>query len=772
MGLLHHVLHTGARPIGVSEFMDAVRAICPPRFPQARGTLHRRVAIAVSGGVDSMALAFLCSGIRRINPDFMFADNPVSGFRGIVVDHGLRPGSREEGLAVCNVLQDMGFFAELATLNWTRALADTNYAHPKDLPNFESVARTLRYRRIGWICAYRRIATLLLAHHEDDQYETVFMRLMQGHGSRGLRGMRKANAIPECGGVFGADWSGFVDDQNRKGAYYNTRPSRKQRRHMQRELRSSFHDLMAKEGIDESAATEDFDVDLEEFYKDSQAGSFQPDPIEIEDGGVTAYRPLLEFSKDRLIATCLENKVPWWEDATNKDQTITMRNAVRHMYKGYSLPKALQKPAILELSNRCERRVQSQEAEANRLLAQTTIHGFEPLSGTVTVQFPKYESHLARRDARSRLRREARFSKRREVAAIVIRKILTLVSPDSHPPLLTTLENFVSRLFPSLAGPSESATISPPKAFTVAGVHLVPIQSAPNPNPTSSSGYYPESTCPSASDTATGQQLTWYLSRAPYPSQTSIPLPRVRTPYWATRRTRKGVWRMSPRMRWALWDGRYWLHVEHRLPYRLVVQPFLREHAKPFREQLEPEDRKRLAAWLKRYAPGKVRYTLPGIYLEEKLDLNDVRPRKDYPYPLGAGEGAGGVAGVGGDGDVNTSGLEEDGNWNRGEKNQQDRTPEEGPDPASLHPKVLDVSKMQLLALPTLGIDVPRLEEWLSYEIRYRRMDRETLSTAGTFNRGSFAASRAAKRSGVMRGARSTGRGRARLFRSRRNTRE
>ncbi|OTA88088.1 hypothetical protein M434DRAFT_399161 [Hypoxylon sp. CO27-5] len=691
MRMLPHVIHTAARPIGLSEFMDAIRATCKPRFPCARGTNHRRVGLAVSGGVDSMALAFLCSQIRTRDPSFKIADNPVSGFRALVIDHGVRQGSEAEGLAVCEALNSMGVAAELHTLNWSKVLR--NYSHPKDLPNFESVARTLRYRKLGSIFTIRSVVSLLLAHHEDDQYETVLMRLLQGHGSRGLCGMRKAHDIPECEGMFGADGSGYVDDQTRRHPFYKMTPSSRERKHIRRELRSAVNRLMSEAELNDSA-TELNDTDLDDFYQSQRVMSFDPSTLDTEDGGIMVYRPLLEFSKDRLIATCLENNVPWWEDATNKDPTLTMRNAVRHMYKGYPLPKALQKPSILALSKRCEQRVQAQEAEANRLLSQTIIHDFEPVAGTATVQFPIFKPRLERRDSGSPLRRQARLLKQRQIAAILLRKILALVTPDSHPPLLTTIENHVARLFPSLALPEEAATVSPPKAFSISGVFLVPIVSRPRNL----------SAWGKTTDEQQKQQLSWYLSRTPYPS--TLPIPRVRTPYWAVERNRKNEWRRSPRMSWVLWDGRYWIHIEHRLPYRLIVQPFLQDHAKPFRELLSPDDRNRLAALLKRYAPGKVRYTLPAIYIEEHLDLDNAVPRPNYPNPLymnGNGE-------------------------------------------TSSHPKVPDSSKMKLVALPTLDVQIPGLDKWLSYEIRYRKVDRDTLQTAGTFHRGSFVAPRALRR--------------------------
>ncbi len=49
---------------------------------------------------------------------------------------------------------------------------------------------------------------------------------------------------------------------------------------------------------------------------------------------------------------------------------------------------------------------------------------------------------------------------------------------------------------------------------------------------------------------------------------------------------------------------------------------------------------------------------------------------------------------------------------------------------------------MKLIALPSLNIQIPHLERWLEFEIRYRRIDRATLETAGSFHRTPFVPSR------------------------------
>ena len=43
MSSVSRVLHRVAKPIAVEEFLDAVRAACPPDYPTARATGHRQV---------------------------------------------------------------------------------------------------------------------------------------------------------------------------------------------------------------------------------------------------------------------------------------------------------------------------------------------------------------------------------------------------------------------------------------------------------------------------------------------------------------------------------------------------------------------------------------------------------------------------------------------------------------------------------------------------------------------------------------------------------
>ena len=655
-----------------------------------------------------MALIYLCAQLRKYDLYFQLADNPVSNFRAIIIDHRLREGSGKEAHAVADAVRKMGLPGDAWPIHWPKpGGVRGRWEHPKDLPNVESVARRLRYRKLAELCNYRASVSLLMAHHEDDQYETVLMRLLQGHGPRGLRGIKAAVDIPECEGLHGADRSGYVDDQKKSRPFYNRSLAKRGFTGLRRELASSIDPQMLEEELRETIVDGTDVGDFEELYQTEQTVSLDLSGIEVEDGGIMVYRPLLEFSKDRLIATCEANGIPWWEDSTNMDQTLTIRNAVRHMCKNHTLPVALQKPSILALSRRCAQETRAREAEADRLLAQTIIHSVEPKIGSVSVQFPDYSLSRFPRDKSHPVRRRARILRQREIAGVLIRRIIEIVTPQQQTIPLANLQNVISWLFPALSDPPKKQNMAePPKAFGIAGVHFVPID--------------PESPSPSLSNQGipsrkADEPLVWYFSRTPYPS--NQPVPRYRAPYWSAmfsfRGFNKDHCKWSQWMQWALWDGRFWIRLRHRLPYRVILHPFELSHAKTFRESLAPEDRARLGALLKRYAPGKTRYTLPALYLEEDLDLLNVKPRRYYPispavlhmcYPTRARKGL--------------------------------------TDPTSDHPTTLDVSKLKLIALPSLEVQIPHLDDWLQYEIRYRRVDRSTLETASSTNYSSFVSSR------------------------------
>ena len=134
------------------------------------GEIPERIGAAVSGGPDSLALLLLaCAAF----PDRVEA---------ATVDHGLRPESAAEARFVADLCARLG--VPHATLRPDSPIEG----------NLQSGARRARYALLeGW----RRelgLSWVLTGHHEDDQAETLLMRLNRGAGVGGLAGVREANA--------------------------------------------------------------------------------------------------------------------------------------------------------------------------------------------------------------------------------------------------------------------------------------------------------------------------------------------------------------------------------------------------------------------------------------------------------------------------------------------------------------------------------------------------------------------------------------------------
>lgn len=142
-----------------------------------------------------MALAYLTHKFLDEERRLYGAKNTLQ-IHAFVIDHGVRPGSLAEAAAVAEILKGYGFSTNVLPLPW----------EPGELSagGFETRARAARYRTLAKACVQNRVFKLLLAHHADDQAETVMMRLISRSRFDGLAGMKAVAGIPECHGLYGA----------------------------------------------------------------------------------------------------------------------------------------------------------------------------------------------------------------------------------------------------------------------------------------------------------------------------------------------------------------------------------------------------------------------------------------------------------------------------------------------------------------------------------------------------------------------------------------
>lgn len=127
------------------------------------------LAVAVSGGRDSLALALLSHD---------WANERQGSVLALIVDHGLRPEAAGEAASTAALLDRHGIPAEI--LVWSGV---------KPRTGLQEEARRARYELLLAECRSRNILHLLTAHHAQDQAETISMRRSRKSGRDGLAGM-------------------------------------------------------------------------------------------------------------------------------------------------------------------------------------------------------------------------------------------------------------------------------------------------------------------------------------------------------------------------------------------------------------------------------------------------------------------------------------------------------------------------------------------------------------------------------------------------------
>ncbi len=124
------------------------------------------LAVAVSGGADSLALAYLtkCYSIK----------NKIK-VKYFIVNHMLRKESSLEAKTVKSILKKIDVNCKI--LKWNGK---------KPSKNISGEARDKRYSLLTNECKKNNIKYLLLGHHINDLFENFFIRLVRGSGLKGL----------------------------------------------------------------------------------------------------------------------------------------------------------------------------------------------------------------------------------------------------------------------------------------------------------------------------------------------------------------------------------------------------------------------------------------------------------------------------------------------------------------------------------------------------------------------------------------------------------
>ena len=133
-----------------------------------------KVLVAVSGGADSLALAYALA---------VEAKKLAITVIGVTVDHQLQQQSSQQAELVKQQLTDLNIvcLVKKVTVDIQEGL--------------EASARKARYQALVEVATDENVVAIFLGHTKDDQAETVLLGLARGSGTRSLSGMAHHNGM-------------------------------------------------------------------------------------------------------------------------------------------------------------------------------------------------------------------------------------------------------------------------------------------------------------------------------------------------------------------------------------------------------------------------------------------------------------------------------------------------------------------------------------------------------------------------------------------------
>lgn len=141
----------------------------------------QRVVVAVSGGIDSIALASIFCELRQ------------------QLDIRIHIASLNHGIRGDDAKDDLSFVARIARgrrLPYTVGHIDVPQMAEQARIGLEEAGRLARYRFLARVAKSTNADCVAVGHHALDQAETILMRIMRGSGSAGLRGMQFSAPMP------------------------------------------------------------------------------------------------------------------------------------------------------------------------------------------------------------------------------------------------------------------------------------------------------------------------------------------------------------------------------------------------------------------------------------------------------------------------------------------------------------------------------------------------------------------------------------------------
>ncbi|CCH46629.1 tRNA(Ile)-lysidine synthase [Wickerhamomyces ciferrii] len=154
----------------------------------SNGSIPSKIAVSLSGGVDSMCLIHLLNKVNQLE-NLNISIYPIS------MDHGLRKESSNELKFIHHEMEKLGLDSNFQSCKLDLSSLYTSNTDSTSI-SFEKLARIKRYDKLHEICNHLQIQNIFTGHHADDNLETFVLRLLNNSGEFGLRGISKISNAP------------------------------------------------------------------------------------------------------------------------------------------------------------------------------------------------------------------------------------------------------------------------------------------------------------------------------------------------------------------------------------------------------------------------------------------------------------------------------------------------------------------------------------------------------------------------------------------------
>ncbi|NLX23731.1 MAG: tRNA lysidine(34) synthetase TilS [Phycisphaerae bacterium] len=306
------------------------------------------VLIGVSGGPDSVALLHLFCWLNQ-QPDWRVP------LRVAHLNHQLRgTDADEDARFVADLCDSLRIPCDIGTADVTTR------ARQAGLSN-EHAGRQCRFEFFERLCLKHAIHTVALAHHADDNAETILHRIIRGTGIRGLAGIRPTRKLredseirvirpllairrthieaylKECGLTFRTDASNHSPTYTRNRLRHDVLPLLRER------FNPQIEDALLR--LAEQAR------DIDAYLAETGERAINTLIVEHDDHQLVLHCPPL-LRKPRVIQTQLIRKAILLMGSPEGELTYAHLNAVADLAAGQDGSKSLDLPAGLRVSRR------------------------------------------------------------------------------------------------------------------------------------------------------------------------------------------------------------------------------------------------------------------------------------------------------------------------------------------------------------------------------------------------------------------------------------